>query len=77
MSAAALETREALARLNRVYDEKFGFIYIVCATGKSADEMLEALRARLEHTPEEELPLAAGEQRKITEIRLKKLLWGE
>ncbi|WP_437851187.1 allantoicase [Sorangium sp. So ce363] len=76
MSAAAVDTREALARLNRVYDEKFGFIYIVCATGKSADEMLAALRARIEHTPEQELPIAADEQRKITAIRLKKLLWG-
>ncbi|WP_437934918.1 allantoicase [Sorangium sp. So ce341] len=76
MSAAAEETREALARYNRAYDEKFGFIYIVCATGKSADEMLEMLRERIEHTPDEELHIAAEEQRKITEIRLKKLLWG-
>ncbi|WP_437731063.1 allantoicase [Sorangium sp. So ce1335] len=76
MSAAGQETREELARNNRVYDEKFGFIYIVCATGKSAEEMLGTLRERLEHTPEEERVIAAEEQRKITEIRLKKLLWG-
>ncbi|WP_434042044.1 MULTISPECIES: allantoicase [Sorangium] len=76
MSAAAHETREEMALYNRLYDEKFGFIYIVCATGKSADEMLTMLRERIEHTPEEELGIAAEEQRKITEIRLKKLLWG-
>ncbi|WP_438014679.1 allantoicase [Sorangium sp. So ce315] len=76
MSAAAQETREELARYNRAYDEKFGFIYIVCATGKSADEMLQRLRERIEHTPEEELGIAAAEQRKITDIRLKKLIWG-
>ncbi|MGK3991787.1 allantoicase [Sorangium sp. So ce1024] len=77
MSAAAQETREELARYNRAYDEKFGFIYIVCATGKSADEMLQMLRERIEHSPEEELGIAAEEQRKITEIRLKKLIWGD
>ncbi|AUX24790.1 bifunctional allantoicase/OHCU decarboxylase [Sorangium cellulosum] len=75
-SAADQETREALARDNRAYDEKFGHIFIVCATGKSAGEMLQILRERLEHTPEEELAIAAEEQRKITAIRLKKMLWG-
>jgi 2-oxo-4-hydroxy-4-carboxy-5-ureidoimidazoline decarboxylase len=66
----------ALAEGNRAYEEKFGYIFIVCATGKSADEMLALLRARLPHDPESELPIAAGEQMKITRIRLAKLLGG-
>ncbi|WP_437670977.1 allantoicase [Sorangium sp. So ce131] len=75
-SGADQETREALARLNRAYDEKFGHIFIVCATGKSAGEMLENLRERIEHSAEEEIGIAADEQRKITEIRLRKLIRG-
>lgn len=75
--AADAETLDALARYNRAYDEKFGHIFIVCATGKSAAEMLSLLRERLDHTPEQELAIAAEEQRKITRIRLEKLLHGE
>jgi allantoicase len=70
------ETRAALSAGNRAYDERFGHIFIVCATGKAAAEMLELLRARLENSPEKELPIAAEEQRKITRIRLKKMLSG-
>ena len=55
-------------------EEKFGYIFIVCATGKTADEMLAILERRLESAPLEELPIAAGEQWKITELRLKKLV---
>jgi OHCU decarboxylase len=65
---------DALAEANRLYEEKFGFIFIVCATGKSAEEMLEICRARLSNASETEIQIAADEQRKITEIRLKKLL---
>jgi allantoicase len=72
--AAATETSNALAALNRAYEQKFGYIFIICATGKTSAEMLAALRERLEHDPKEELPIAAGEQSKITELRLKKLL---
>jgi allantoicase len=57
-----------------LYEEKFGFIFIVCATGKTAEEMLEMCRRRLKNDPRKELKIAAEEQRKITEIRLKKLL---
>jgi allantoicase len=74
MSAAAAETVRALAEGNRAYDARFGHIFIVCATGKSADEMLALLRARLDNEPATELALAAEEQRKITRIRLEKLL---
>lgn len=66
--------RDQLAEANRLYEEKFGYIFIVCATGKSAEEMLELCRERLNNDAETELPIAAEEQRKITEIRLKKLL---
>lgn len=73
-SAASEDTREALARSNLEYESRFGHIYIVCATGKSADEMLAIARRRLENDPATELRAAAEEQRKITRIRLRKLL---
>ena len=63
-----------LARLNREYDEKFGYIFIVCASGKSSDEMLSILQSRLLNEPDVELRIAAAEQAKITELRLAKLL---
>ncbi len=68
------DTREQLAEANHLYQEKFGYIFIVCATGKTAEEMLAICRARLANSAEQELPVAAEEQRKITELRLKKLL---
>jgi len=74
---ASQETVDSLATLNRAYEQKFGFIFIICATGKTSGEMLSALRERLEHEPADELPIAAAEQSKITELRLKKLLTSE
>ena len=71
---AAPEAVDKLARLNRAYEEKFGFIFIVCATGKSSDEILALLEQRLANAPEAELPIAAAEQARITELRLRKLL---
>ena len=71
---ATPEAVDKLARLNRAYEEKFGFIFIVCATGKSSDEILALLEQRLTNVPETELPIAAAEQAKITELRLRKLL---
>jgi len=65
---------DALAETNRLYEDKFGYIFIVCATGKSAAEMLGVCRERLENKDDAEIRNAADEQRKITEIRLKKLL---
>lgn len=76
VAAASRETTNSLAALNRAYELKFGFIFIICATGKTPDEMLAALKERLQHTPAAELPIAAAEQSKITELRLKKLLNG-
>jgi OHCU decarboxylase len=63
-----------LATLNLDYEQKFGFIFIVCATGKSSDEILALLEQRLPNAPATELPIAAAEQAKITELRLRKLL---
>jgi 2-oxo-4-hydroxy-4-carboxy-5-ureidoimidazoline decarboxylase len=74
VSAADEETLQGLARGNTEYEQRFGFIFLVCATGKSAKEMLELLRARLPNPPDVELRVAAGEQAKITRIRLEKLL---
>ena len=74
MREADQDTVDELARLNREYEDKFGFIFIVCATGKSAGEMLDILRERLRNDVETELPIAAAEQAKITELRLKKLV---
>ncbi len=71
---ASNETLDALAEANRGYEERFGFIFIVCATGKSADEMLALLRERIDNDPETELRVAAGEQWRITELRLRKFL---
>jgi len=71
---AAQQILAELAELNNVYFEKFGYIYIVCATGKSAAEMLELLKLRLAHDPKKELIYAAAEQTKITHLRLDKLL---
>ena len=64
----------ALAAGNTAYEKKFGFIFIVCATGKSAAEMLALLQERLPNSREQELANAAEEQRKIFHIRLEKLL---
>jgi 2-oxo-4-hydroxy-4-carboxy-5-ureidoimidazoline decarboxylase len=73
MTAADEETIQRLADGNRLYDERFGFPFIICATGKSAAEMCAALYERLEHDADAELPIAAAEQRKITRLRLEKL----
>lgn len=74
VQGASEETIRGLAEGNRAYEEKFGFIFLVCATGKSADEMLALLRSRLDNPLPDELRIAAGEQAKITRIRLEKLL---
>lgn len=65
-----------LARVNAEYERRFGHIYIVCATGKSAGEMLTIARGRMTNDSETELGVAAEEQRKIMQLRLSKLLEG-
>ncbi|HEX2190424.1 MAG TPA: 2-oxo-4-hydroxy-4-carboxy-5-ureidoimidazoline decarboxylase, partial [Longimicrobiaceae bacterium] len=74
MRSAAEAVQQALAAGNRAYEERFGFIYVVCATGKTAEEMLALLERRLANDPRTELRAAAEEQRKITRLRLEKLL---
>lgn len=68
------KTIKTLAEGNTDYEEKFHFIFIVCATGKSAEEMLLLLQDRLHNTYEDELMIAMNEQNKITQIRLQKLI---
>ena len=55
------------------YEKKYGFIFIVCATGKSATQMLEILNSRMNHSYEQELQIASQEQAKITHLRLEKI----
>lgn len=71
---AGRKTRSRLDEFNQKYFEKFGFIYLVCATGKSADEMLSILTSRIRNSREQELQIAAQEQGKIMKLRLEKLL---
>ncbi|MBD0327679.1 MAG: 2-oxo-4-hydroxy-4-carboxy-5-ureidoimidazoline decarboxylase [Pyrinomonadaceae bacterium] len=71
---AEAETMSALANANRAYLQKFGYIFIVCATGKSSDEMLSLCEERLPNDAQTELRIAAEEQRRITHLRLRKLL---
>jgi OHCU decarboxylase len=71
------DVKTRLARANRAYVDKFGYIYIICATGKSVEAMLALLNQRLQNDPASELSIAAEQQRQITRIRLEKLLAGE
>lgn len=74
MATAERDVIERLAAGNQRYEERYGFIFIVCASGKSAAEMCEILEARLDNSREKEMLIAAEEQRKILRIRLEKLL---
>lgn len=71
---ASTVVRLRLAAANREYDERFGYRFIICATGRSAEAMFEDLARRLTNDPEQELKIAAEEQRKITRVRIGKLL---
>jgi OHCU decarboxylase len=74
VASASHDARIGLARLNRDYEQRFGFIYIVCAAGKSAGELLDLAASRMHNDRETELRVAAEEQRKIMRLRLEKLL---
>jgi 2-oxo-4-hydroxy-4-carboxy-5-ureidoimidazoline decarboxylase len=74
MRTAGEDTRSRLAAMNREYRQRFGYIFIVCASGKSAADMLAMIEERLSHDPDSELVIAAEEQRQITALRLAKLL---
>ena len=71
-AASAVLTELAMA--NAEYEDRFGHVFLICATGKSADEILQQARERLHNDPESELRVAAEEQRRITHLRLRKLL---
>jgi 2-oxo-4-hydroxy-4-carboxy-5-ureidoimidazoline decarboxylase len=73
VDGASDETLQALADDNEQYHERFGYLFIVCATGKTAEEMLALLRERLSNDPDREIRVAAAEQAKITRIRLEKI----
>ncbi|HKF69140.1 MAG TPA: 2-oxo-4-hydroxy-4-carboxy-5-ureidoimidazoline decarboxylase [Vicinamibacterales bacterium] len=76
MQSADDDVRRRLASGNATYASRFGYIFIVCAAGKTAAEMLTALETRLSNDPAEELQVAQEEQRKITRLRLAKLIDG-
>jgi OHCU decarboxylase len=73
VAGASEAVLQGLAQGNADYETKFGYRFIICATGKTAEEMLAALCQRLPNDPERELRLAAGEQAQITRLRLHKL----
>jgi OHCU decarboxylase len=74
--AAETGTREAIAEESRKYEARFGHVFLISAAGKSAGEVLAALRERMDNTPDAELRVAAGEQAKITRSRLGRMLSG-
>lgn len=74
VTTAAPSARTELATINDAYETKFGFIYIVCASGRSAQELLAIARDRLGNDLDVELRVAAEEQRQITNLRLGKLI---
>jgi len=73
VSGASDDVLEALADANRAYEAKFGYVFIVCATGRTAAEMLALLRHRLANDPVTEIQIAATEQARITALRLQAL----
>jgi 2-oxo-4-hydroxy-4-carboxy-5-ureidoimidazoline decarboxylase len=73
VATASDEVIRELANANREYEARFGYIFIICATGKSAESMLEVLRDRLGNDAETELRIAAEEQLKITQLRLARM----
>ena len=75
-SGVADETRAALAAGNAAYEERFGHVFLICATGLSGDQMLAALDRRLNNDEQSERVVAAAELRKITVLRVRKALAG-
>jgi 2-oxo-4-hydroxy-4-carboxy-5-ureidoimidazoline decarboxylase len=73
ITTATKNILQELKAANDDYEKKFGYIFIVCATGKSAEEMLSILKSRLKNSPQEEIKIAIHEQNKITHLRIDKL----
>ena len=74
INGADEQTLQGLSKGNLEYEMKFGHVFLICATGKSAQEMLTALNSRMKNSAEQELKNAATEQSKIFKLRLAKLL---
>jgi allantoicase len=74
VSDAAAADREALAQANREYEQRFGHVFIIAAAGRSASDILQALRARMNNDPDTELRAAAEEHQKITRLRLERVV---
>ena len=74
VATASVAVRAALADANAEYEERQRFIFIICAAGKSAEEILAAVRARMQNSRPEEIRVASREQRQITRLRLEKLI---
>ena len=74
MQRASASEVAALGEANRAYESRFGHVFIVCASGRTASEILAILRERMNNDPETELQVAAREQQKITRLRLDGLL---
>jgi OHCU decarboxylase len=74
VGGAGDDLRERLARGNADYEARFGHVFLISAAGRSADEILAALDERLGNDPETELAVAAGEHRRITRLRIERLL---
>lgn len=72
--SAKEETLLVLAEGNRLYEKRFGHVFLISAAGRSAGDVLAALRQRIENDPATELNVAAEEQSKITRLRLKSML---
>ena len=73
-AAASDEVRQGLADGNRAYQQRFGHVFLICASGLSGQKMLEQLRARLEHDDKAERTVVREELRKITRLRMTKML---
>jgi allantoicase len=71
---APADTLAEMAEANFEYQSKFGYVFLICATGKSADDILASLRKRMPNHSKTEIQIAAEEQRKITRLRLDKML---
>ncbi len=74
IKSAKDDTLTELDKFNSEYENKFGYIFIVCATGKTAGEMLSIIKERIKNKPEDEIKVAMGEHSKITKLRIEKLI---
>ncbi|MFE0579048.1 2-oxo-4-hydroxy-4-carboxy-5-ureidoimidazoline decarboxylase [Streptomyces sp. NPDC058874] len=77
MAGASEELRNELLELNLAYQEKFGHVFLICATGATGEFMRDAVKVRIDNSPEQERDIARGELVKINKIRLTRLVEGE